>query len=136
MIGQRGGGRSILPDSMAEFYNDYHFSPGFEAGGFLFISGQTGIDASGKVPNDPSEQARFAFEGIGAVLTEAGLGFEDIVSITSHHVGDVTGIFDWFPKVKDSFLTPPYPAWTALEVSGLAIPGVVIEISATARSSP
>ncbi|MEZ7757294.1 RidA family protein [Microbacterium paraoxydans] len=131
---RRAGGRSITPDSMAEDYRQYHFSPGFETGGFLFISGQTGADTFGDAPEDPSEQARLAFEGIGTVLAQAGLGFEDIVSITSHHVGDVAGIFDWFPEVKDSFLEPPYPAWTALGVSGLAIPGVVIEISAIARS--
>ncbi|WP_104176312.1 RidA family protein [Arthrobacter sp. Y81] len=133
---QRAGGRSITPESMADDYRQYHFSPGFEASGFLFISGQTGVDGNGEVPDDPSGQARCAFERIGAVLSEAGLEFEDIVSITSHHVGDVTTIFDWFPAVKDAFLASPYPAWTAIGVSGLAIPGVVIEISAIARISP
>jgi enamine deaminase RidA (YjgF/YER057c/UK114 family) len=135
MTRQRAGGRSITPASMDEDYRQYHFSPGFEAGGFLFISGQTGVDGNGEVPQEPSEQARCAFEKIGAVLSEAGLEFEDILSITSHHVGDVTTIFDWFPAVKDTFLSPPYPAWTAIGVSGLAIPGVIIEISAIARSS-
>mgnify|MGYP000216952290 CR=1 FL=1 len=135
VTGQRAGGRPIIPPSMAEFAEEYGFAPGFEAGGLLFISGQIGADASGEAPEVPAEQARLAFEGIGAVLAEAGLGFDDIVSITSHHVGDVAGIFDWFPEVKDSFVKPPYPAWTALGVSGLAIPGVVVEISAIARAS-
>lgn len=135
MAVERAGGRSITPHTMTEDYLQYHFSPGFEAGGFLFVSGQIGLHPSGLVPSDPSEQARIAFERLGAVLAEAQLSYDDIVSITSHHVGDVAGIFDWFPAVKDVFLAPPYPAWTAIGVSGLAIPELVIEISAIARSS-
>ncbi|SFV25070.1 RidA family protein [Micrococcus terreus] len=133
-IDQRASGHSVLPESMIEDYQEFHFSPGFEAGGLLFISGQIGVDASGGVPDQPAEQARCAFERIGTILAEAGLGFEDIASITSHHVGEVTEIFGWFPEVKDSFLAPPYPAWTALGVSGLAIPGIVVEISAIAKT--
>ncbi|MFL9810923.1 MULTISPECIES: RidA family protein [Pseudomonas] len=131
---QRANGRSIIPESMVEDYREYHFSPGFETGGFLFISGQIGLDATGEVPEDPAEQARCAFERMRSVLAAAGLGFEDIASITSHHVGEVSEIFEWFPMVKDSYLAAPYPAWTALGVSGLAIPGVIIEISAVART--
>lgn len=134
MLAQRAGGRSITPPVMQVDYDEYHFSPGFEADGFLFISGQIGLDESGEVPHDPAEQARIAFTRMGTVLAEAGLTFADIVSVTSHHVGDVTGIFEWFPTVKDSYLAPPYPAWTALGVTSLAIPGLVVEISAVARS--
>lgn len=134
MSAQRARGRSITPVPMQDDYDRYHFSPGFEAGGFLFISGQIGLDEFGEAPTDPAEQARIAFAGIGAVLAAGGLAYEDVVSITSHHVGDVAGIFEWFPDVKDSFLGPPYPAWTALGVSGLAIPGLVVEISAIART--
>lgn len=109
MAVERAGGRSITPHTMTEDYLQYHFSPGFEAGGFLFVSGQIGLHPSGLAPSDPSEQARIAFERLGAVLAEAQLSYDDIVSITSHHVGDVAGIFDWFPAVKDVFLAPRTP---------------------------
>lgn len=135
MTVQRAIGGSILPESMTEDYREFHLSPGFEAGGLVFISGQIGADVEGNVPKTPAEQAQCAFERIGIILKEAGLSFQDLVSIISHHVGDVTQIFDWFPEVKDSYLKEPYPAWTALGVSGLAIPGVVVEISAIAKSA-
>ncbi|MER7542901.1 RidA family protein [Actinomadura sp.] len=133
MTRSRDRGRPIVPASMQENYTEYHYSPGFDAGGFLFISGQIGLDENGEAPEDPAEQARNAFNAMGEVLAEAGLGFGDIVSLTSHHVGDVESMLDWFPKVKDDFIGEPYPAWTALGVTGLAIPGLVVEIAAIAR---
>ncbi|MFA5608240.1 MAG: RidA family protein [Leucobacter sp.] len=127
--------RSIVPESMREDYTNYHFSPGFEANGFLFISGQIGLDENGLAPEAPAEQARLAFAGMGEVLREAGLDFTAVVSLTSHHVGDIESILEWFPKVKDEFIVEPYPAWTAIGVTGLAIPGLVVEITAIARCS-
>jgi enamine deaminase RidA (YjgF/YER057c/UK114 family) len=126
-------GRSIVPESMREDYTEYHFSPGFEAGGFLFISGQIGLDENGEAPEDPAEQARIAFTSMGEVLAEADLDFTDIIALTSHHVGDIERILDWFPQVKDEFIVEPFPAWTAVGVTGLAIRGLVVEITAIAR---
>ena len=92
--------RSIVPESMQADYTDYHFSPGVEAGGFLFIAGQIGLDENGAAPEDPAEQARIAFTAIGEVLAKAGLDFTDIVSLTSHHVGEIDRILEWFPTPK------------------------------------
>lgn len=125
--------RSIVPESMRADYTEYHFSPGFEAGGFLFVAGQIGLDENGEAPEDATEQARIAFTALGEVLAEAGLDFTDIVSLTSHHVGEIDRILEWFPKVKDEFIVEPFPAWTALGVAGLALPGLVVEISAIAQ---
>ncbi|WP_300396850.1 RidA family protein [Henriciella sp.] len=133
MTNSRNRRRSVVPTSMRADYTEYHFSPGFEAGGFLFIAGQIGLDENGAAPEDAAEQARIAFTAMGEVLAEAGLDFTDIVSLTSHHVGDVDRILEWFPKVKDEFIVEPYPAWTAVGVSGLAIPGLVVEITAIAQ---
>lgn len=133
MINSHDRGRSIVPQSMQEDYSEYHFSPGFEAGGFLFISGQIGLDENGEAPEDPAEQARIAFTGMGEVLAAANLTFTDIVSLTSHHVGDIERVLEWFPNVKDDFIVEPFPAWTAVGVTGLAIPGLVVEITAIAR---
>ena len=125
--------RSIVPESMQADYTDYHFSPGVEAGGFLFIAGQIGLDENGAAPEDPAEQARIAFTAIGEVLAKAGLDFTDIVSLTSHHVGEIDRILEWFPTVKDEFIVEPFPAWTAIGVTGLALPGLVVEITAIAQ---
>ncbi|MBU8827724.1 RidA family protein [Mycolicibacterium goodii] len=126
--------KSIVPAEMQDTYATYHYSPGMLSGDLLFISGQIGVDENGAVPESPATQARNAFTSMQTVLREAGLDFADVVSITTHHVGSVQSIFDWFPEVKDEFLHDPYPCWTAIGVTELAIPGLVIEISAIARS--
>ncbi|MEM7223559.1 MAG: RidA family protein [Pseudomonadota bacterium] len=49
----------------------------------LFISGQIPDDAEGKVPADFESQCRLAWRNIEAVLTEAGLGLQDLVKVTT-----------------------------------------------------
>lgn len=133
MTPSRSHVRSIVPDSKKLDYRDYHFSPGFQAEGFLFISGQIGLDANGNAPSDPAEQALLAFVSMGEVLAATGLDFTNIVSLTSHHTGAIESVLEWFPAVKDQFIVEPYPAWTALGVTGLAIPGLVVEMAAIAH---
>ena len=65
-------------------------------------------------------------------LIEARLSFEHVVEITSYHIGLRRHLKD-FMKVKDElFIKAPYPAWTAIGISELAIKGAIIEISVTA----
>ncbi len=65
-------------------------------------------------------------------LTEAGLTFSDVVEMTTYHVGIRSQLED-FRRIKDEFLAEPYPAWTAIGVSELAVEGALIEIRVTAR---
>lgn len=55
------------------------YSPGVMVGDTLYISGQLGLPGSGPTPAPMDAQARQAMDGIGAVLKEAGLGFEHLV---------------------------------------------------------
>jgi enamine deaminase RidA (YjgF/YER057c/UK114 family) len=38
-------------------------------------------------------------------------------------------------KVKDEYVTAPYPAWTAIGVSDLITPGTTVEVRLIARRS-
>ncbi len=65
------------------------------------------------------------------MLEAAGADFGDVVEITTFHVGmEHLAVFG---TVKADFLKEPFPAWTAIGVSELAIPGALVEIRATAR---
>jgi enamine deaminase RidA (YjgF/YER057c/UK114 family) len=98
----------------------------------LYCSGQLGWAGPGKtVPADPKEQFKLAFENVGLVLAAAGADFDDIVEITTFHVG--MQHLAVFSAVKADFIKQPYPAWTAIGVSELAIPGALVEIRITAR---
>ena len=60
------------------------YSQAMVVNGFLFASGQIGVDpASGRIEAaDIAGQAEQACRNVGAVLSEAGTGFENVVKTT------------------------------------------------------
>jgi enamine deaminase RidA (YjgF/YER057c/UK114 family) len=113
-------------------YDRFHFASAVRSGELLLCSGQLGIGDDGRPLADPEAQFTRAFERVGSVLAQAGVGFADVVEITTFHVGLLQHI-GLFARVKDRFLANPYPAWTAIGISELAFPGALVEIRATAR---
>jgi len=124
-------GKVVIPDGMQVQYEEWHIAPGLLVGNTLYCSGQIGIDPDGTVSSDPETQFRRAFEHVGKVLEAAGCGFEDIVEISSFHVG-LLDHMETFTKVRAQFIKKPFPAETAVGVAQLGIPGALVEIKATA----
>lgn len=106
-------------------------SPGIISGEHVFLTGMTGSGPDGEMPKNIEDQFRQAFEKIGAVLREAGLGFDAIVEMTTYHVG-LREHFDRFCAVRSEYVSDPFPAWTAVEVAGLRREGAVVEIKVIA----
>lgn len=121
----------IIPASQQAMYDNFHFAPGIKTENLLLMSGQVGNDASGKCPEDFTEQFRLAFQNIEAILTEAGGDLSNIVELTSYHIGMREHLRE-FKAVKDEMISEPYPAWTAIGCTELAMPGAVVEIRAQA----
>lgn len=122
----------VIPAAMRPMYDRFHFAPAVRAGDLLLCSGQIGLGPDGRAIADPAAQFTAAFENVKAVLAEAGLGFADVVELTTYHAGGMQHIAA-FTQVKDRYLPAPYPAWTAIGVVELAVPGGLVEIRATAR---
>jgi len=122
----------VNPDSMKLLYDHFHFAAAARSSDLLICSGQLGIGGDGRLVENPAEQFAAAFENVGAVLAEAGLDFDDVIEISTFHVG-LREHLTTFAKVKDSFMQAPYSAWTAIGVSELAFPGALVEIRATAQ---
>jgi enamine deaminase RidA (YjgF/YER057c/UK114 family) len=125
---------AVIPPSVAGTAASYEYSPGVivPAGDLLFVSGQIGRDATGQVVADAEQQFVAAFENLQSILVQAGATMADVIDITTFH----TSMTDLavFAEVKSRFLdTTPYPAWTAIGITELALPGVLVEITATAR---
>jgi enamine deaminase RidA (YjgF/YER057c/UK114 family) len=110
----------------------WHFSPVLISGDFAFFSGQTGTRPDDTVSADPEQQFRDAFSFLEANLSAAELTFHDIVEITTYHV-ELRQHLEQFIKVKDEFIYPPYPAWTAIGIAELITPGTLVEIRVIAR---
>lgn len=101
-------------------------------GTLLFLSGQLAVDAAGKLVGEGSmaEQAAFVLETIGKILAAHGSAFDNIVNIRTF-LTDMSALGDYL-AARSKCLTAEPPTSTTVEVSGLAIPGALIEIEAVA----
>ncbi len=123
---------TLTTPDFAHYPDQWHFSPVLDTGAFLFFSGMTGVRADGSVASDPEEQIRDVFAFLADNLEVAGLSFDDVVEMTSYHVG-LREHLAAFVKVKDAYVSAPYPAWTAIGVSELITEGTIIEVRIIAK---
>jgi len=123
---------SVVTPSGQFAYDRMHFSEAVKENGFLFCSGVIGTGEKGKLPNDLAAEFHNAWRKVGEVLREGGAGYADIVECTSYHIG-LSDHIQLFSSVRDEYLSEPWPAWTAIGISELAIPGAHVEIRITAR---
>ena len=109
-----------------------HFSQAVKANNLVFCSGVIGTGPDGKLPESLEDEFRAAFEGVKEVLKEAGSTLSDVVEMTTYHV-DMGKTIRTFSTVRDEYLSPPWCAWSAIGISGLAIAGAHVEIRVVAK---
>jgi 2-iminobutanoate/2-iminopropanoate deaminase len=98
--------------------------------GTLYISGQGGEDATGKIPGDFEAEVKQSLDSIGVVLKEDGMSAADVVSVQVY-LTDVD-TFERMNKAYTSYFKDPRPTRTTVVVAKLVGAGR-IEITATAR---
>ena len=151
----------IIPPALRSVYDNWHFAPAVRADGMIYCSGIIGTSPDGSKPargagaalegarstlgggaaplaalvavREPEAQFETAFEALAEVLAEAGARLSDIVELTSYHV-DIRHHMATFMQVKDRYLKEPYPAWTAIGVAELVVPGGLVELRAVAQA--
>ena len=124
--------KTIVGEAGKFNYERVYFAEAVSSNRFLFCSGVIDADDRGKLPEEIADEFRLAFKGVEAVLKEGGASFTDIVEYTTYHVG-LQAHMAVFMAVRDEFLSEPWPAWTAIGISELAMPGAHVEIRVTAR---
>ncbi len=107
------------------------YSQAVIANGFVFCSGQLGIDpATGEfVAGGMEEQTRRALRNLGAVLEEAGVSFDEVVK-----VGVFLKDMDDFARmnaVYAEFFKAPFPSRAAVQAARLP-KDALVEIEAIA----
>jgi enamine deaminase RidA (YjgF/YER057c/UK114 family) len=154
--------RTIVPAGLRGVYAQWRYAPAVAANGFIHSCGIVGVSPGGETPKglgdesfdvfggassttaqegaalaaleavrDPEAQFAVAFETLRAILREGGADLSDVVEITSYHVG-IAAHMDAFMRVWARYLTEPYPAWTAVGVAELIVPGGLVELRAVA----
>lgn len=124
---------SVVPAGMKNLHDKFRYSPAVKSGDLLFLAGQVGRDEELNVIEGKEAQFTQAFENLKKVLAAAGATMDDVVDMVSYHT-DMRDL-GLFIQVRDRYVTNAerYPAWTALGVSALAMPGLFAEIRCTAR---
>lgn len=98
----------------------------------VFLAGQAPISPEGQLVGvgDFDAQTRQVFENLRTVLEHSGATFESIVKLVVY-LTDTTKLPD-YARVKSKYIPGPQPASTAIGVASLALPGMLIEVDATA----
>jgi enamine deaminase RidA (YjgF/YER057c/UK114 family) len=98
----------------------------------VFVSGQTALSAEGQLVGigDFDAQAQQVFANLATVLEQSGASLASIVKVTAY-LTDIKRLPD-YARVKAEHISGPQPASTAIEVSSLARPGMMLEVEAIA----
>jgi reactive intermediate/imine deaminase len=105
------------------------YSPGILAGDFLYVSGQGGRDAEGKLPATIQGQARQTLQNVKSIVEAAGLTMEHVV-YTQVYLDDVAH-HDAMDRVWKEFFAKAPPARAVLGVYKLPT-DIAVEINAVA----
>ncbi len=112
-------------------YEPFLLSQGIKFGNLLFISGQAGAGADGKIVEGGFRaQGEQAFANLRRALEAAGSSLNDVIKVTIF-VTDMSD-FKEVVELRRQFFSEPYPADTIAEVKALYDPQVMIEIEAIA----
>jgi 2-iminobutanoate/2-iminopropanoate deaminase len=106
------------------------YSQAVEVNGMLFISGQIPIiPETGQIPEDIEMQTEQVMKNIGAILKEAGYGYEDVVKSTCL-LSDMAN-FKTMNEIYGKYYAVNPPARAAFAVKTLPL-NVLIEIETIA----
>lgn len=105
------------------------YSQGYEAGGFLFTSGQIPVDpATGDVPEGIAAQAEQSCRNVGAILAASDSGYDRVIKTTCF-LADMGDFASFNAVYARYFLSKPARSCVAVK----ALPkGVLCEIEAIA----
>jgi enamine deaminase RidA (YjgF/YER057c/UK114 family) len=123
---------NFLNPKTVSFSGKYSLAAEVPAGTkLLFVSGQVGTDPKGKLAPDFEAQCEQVWKNIDAVLKEGGMGYKDIVKMTTFLTDSRFIPASRIARDK-AIPAAPYPSSTLLIVQGLADPSMLVEIEVVA----
>lgn len=112
---------------------DYQYAQGTKSGNTVWLAGQLGHDDKGILAEGMEAQVQKSYANIKKLLTAFNLVMDNVVEEVLY-VMDMPAAFEVTKKVRQQFYNhPDEVATTIVAVSGLALPGQLIEIKIVAR---
>lgn len=121
----------IVPEAMKLIPERLGYAPAVKVGNMLFCSGQIGRTPELEVVVDPEQQFIAAWENLRLVLEAGGCTYQDVVEMTTYHVA-IAEHMELYKKVRDRLFPRATCAWTAIGVTALAHPALLLEIKCVA----
>ncbi|WCM18375.1 RidA family protein [Paraburkholderia bryophila] len=121
----------IVPEGMEQIVERAGYAPAVKVGTTIYCAGQVGRTRELEVIHDPEAQFLACWENLKTLLEAAGCTFGDVVEMTTYHV-QMSVHMAVFREVKNRVFPRGTCAWTAIGVSELAHPGLLVEIRCVA----
>ena len=110
--------------------NQNRYSHVVKAGDWVPIAGQGPADVHGNIPINPADKVDNVYRNFAAAIQSAGGRLEDTIETTTYIVGREH--FDTIQAARGGRFGSNPPTGTVVIVSGLARPGILLEIEAVA----
>jgi enamine deaminase RidA (YjgF/YER057c/UK114 family) len=110
----------------------FGFADAVTAGDKIYLSGIVVVLDEGD--SDIEGAFERVYQRVDSILKRAGVGWDDIVDITSFHT-DVTTQIEPMVTVQKRYIKSPPPAWTAIGIDRLIRPNGITEIKFVAQRS-
>ena len=113
-------------------YEAFRLAQAYRVDNMIYVSGQAAFTLEGELVGvgDFDAQAVQTFENLRGVLRAGGSDLSKVIKVTIF-LKDM-GNFSKIVALREKYFTPPYPADTIVEITGLALPELEIEIEAMA----
>lgn len=113
----------------------FHYSQATVHNGVVYVSGQAALGSDGSIvgEDDFEAQAHQVFANLKTVLAAAGSDLSKVFKVNIY-MTDMTN-FPTIIECREKYFSQPYPADTTVEVTALAIPGLLLEIDVIASVS-
>lgn len=109
------------------------YSQAVRVGNRVDISGQGGWSDDLQFPDGVVEEIELAFRNVERVLAAAGATWENVIEVTSYHVGGFPPeVNETFARLYRHYMPNHGPIWTEVGVAALGLPQMRVEIRVTA----
>jgi enamine deaminase RidA (YjgF/YER057c/UK114 family) len=111
---------------------EYGYAQAVKRGNTVWISGQLGHDDQGRLGSGMDAQMRLTYRNIKELLGRFGMGMDTIVEEVIYVLDTSSGFAARKQLGREFYTNPMLVASTLVQITGLALPGQLVEIKIVA----